>query len=662
MTVTFAPSSYDFGDVAIGSTAMVSITATNDAASAVPLTAPSGGGFSMSPASASVPANGSVTVMITFAPGSTIGYSDVLAAGTDKCSIAGVGVTLTNTGSLKSLYIAVPDYGDSDFQRLNQTQENVKMTSFLRLGNFDYSTETDKSKELLNVMHLAGSPGDPRRQNIFGGPDSLKVGEWDGTDFPNMAPPFRKRGTSDLANYDSQTPSSAEFSAELAGNRDVFFLDDVRRRDVDVDPTLLANAKPDDLANDDVQGNGLTKDQRQRESAQLYTRGGWRDHSDGNRITTTYGDKIEVIRGNYKMIVMGRQDNPGDAQGWEVSGSHITDYAPGTMPGASYWLEWVPDYLGNSTSNAGVWLLANTTENVYQFSRNAGHFRTETWGSLNETYIGSETPPPDGATVATETGHGSGGHEPPARLPGIQYDTPLRKAAFDGVYDPLANPADALDPRARPAWEDDSTGMVRSNPHVISKTWAQRIDTWNGSELCPVPFISEVTWAADTESETHFSGTATEKTYGGVAKSYTDVTGIEEETKAGYTMSVTEIGAVNEATTVGTSTAVTVAGGQNELTIAGTQNEFTVAGVQMGANLAALHMEADLTGIHMELSANLLHAEIHGALLEVSMSAALLKAEYTPTLWQVMRKKSQSSLKSSTLCLRADIGIAEEDP
>jgi hypothetical protein len=50
---------------------------------------------------------------------------------------------------------------------------------------------------------------------------------------------------------------------------------------------------------------------RAAESAVLHTKGGWRDHSDGNRITTTRGDKVEVIRGNYKMVILGRQElNP----------------------------------------------------------------------------------------------------------------------------------------------------------------------------------------------------------------------------------------------------------------------------------------------------------------------------------------------------------------
>ena len=47
---------------------------------------------------------------------------------------------------------------------------------------------------------------------------------------------------------------------------------------------------------------------RQAETLKLLTKGGWWDHSGGNRITTTAGDKVEVIQGNYKMVVLGRQD------------------------------------------------------------------------------------------------------------------------------------------------------------------------------------------------------------------------------------------------------------------------------------------------------------------------------------------------------------------
>ncbi len=111
---------------------------------------------------------------------------------------------------------------------------------------------------------------------------------------------------------------------------DTAFIDDERNRGAgDVEPL-------------EAQGHGMTRDQRYGwHTKHLTTRGGWRDHSDGNRISTTYGDKLEVVRGNYKLIVMGRQDDPWSAQGHEWSGNHVQDWGQGTMPGASVTLEWI---------------------------------------------------------------------------------------------------------------------------------------------------------------------------------------------------------------------------------------------------------------------------------------------------------------------------------
>ena len=147
------------------------------------------------------------------------------------------------------------------------------------------------------------------------------------------------------------SPSATSFENFNGGATGAVFSDDVRTRAQDVkDTSVYQDSDTADygtytaaLACSDDPGNKLTMAQRQAESARLYSRGGWRDHSDGNRISTTYGDKVEVIRGNYKMIVMGRQDDTSQATGWEAGGSHIQDFAPGTMPGASYWLEWIND-------------------------------------------------------------------------------------------------------------------------------------------------------------------------------------------------------------------------------------------------------------------------------------------------------------------------------
>ena len=60
-------------------------------------------------------------------------------------------------------------------------------------------------------------------------------------------------------------------------------------------------------------------------TAELLTRGGWRQHTDGNHISTTRGDRVEVIFGNHKMVVYGRMNHPNNDWGetyWETSGGH----------------------------------------------------------------------------------------------------------------------------------------------------------------------------------------------------------------------------------------------------------------------------------------------------------------------------------------------------
>ena len=87
---------------------------------------------------------------------------------------------------------------------------------------------------------------------------------------------------------------------------------------------------PDPISNDPSNPSGVLtttnssgNDYRSGESARLHSKGGWRDHSDGNRITTTRGDKVEVIRGNYKLLVLGRTDNLSNAEGFDNSGGWI---------------------------------------------------------------------------------------------------------------------------------------------------------------------------------------------------------------------------------------------------------------------------------------------------------------------------------------------------
>lgn len=329
----------------------------------------------------------------------------------------------------KYLAIDVPDYEDS------VKSASSDKRSYLRLGAADPDWTGEPGADLVALAYLAGATGR----------ESAKDGNYDPlAEAPHVV-----------------TALSAILPDLTPGDVGDMFIDDQRERG-------LGNERAGGAP-----GHGFTEDERRAISARLHTDAGWRDHTDGNRISTTRGDKVEVVYGNYKLVVLGRQANPELAQGWEANGNHVQDFADGTMPGASVTVEWVPDTTygsgnadGGSDDRAkGAWLLQNSTERVYQYSRNAGNFRQQNWGDLLETYTGSENPENLGTTDDA----------------GLQGHPTFRDQA-------LGNKSSSA-PTA------SSIGLPRGNPTIIERTWAAKMDSQWGSESLPVPEITEVTHA-----------------------------------------------------------------------------------------------------------------------------------------------------------------------
>lgn len=454
---TIEPASEDFGEVTVGATSSsTTFTITAQAPLSVVFRDDSNG-FTASPALLTLAKGDTQQIAVTFEPSARTVYNASFIAdfdGTEQVigTVRGSGVQKvpadTETVEGESYLCRVADFTSSKFERANGGQNVETMTAFLRIGSFDLTDESARSLELLDLIPQAGAASNP-----------------------------------------SGLTSSVQIVAEN-GEFGTIFADDVRTRPQDVErlgqteAVFGENTQP--LGTEDDPGNKLTLEQRHRESSRLYSRGGWRDHSDGNRISTTYGDRVDVVRGNYKLLVMGRQDNVDEAIGWEAGGSHVQDYAPGTMPGASFWLEWIndPRYYAplfgpngdldeQQASQKGLWLLVNTTENVYEYARYAGNFREERWGDVIETYVGSENPPQRGA-FALDSLEGTKGHEPIKRLDDRNYDLPEEHKASNEL-------------RNVPLWTDDNIGKVRSNPHIIERTWAERIDRTQGSKATPIP-------------------------------------------------------------------------------------------------------------------------------------------------------------------------------
>lgn len=185
---------------------------------------------------------------------------------------------------------------------------------------------------------------------------------------------------------------------------------------------------------------------RKAETAKLHTRGGWRDHTDGNRIVTTRGDKVEVIRGNYRLVVLGRYDDPRDAEGrsilpgWDASGGHIDETS--LVVAQKTEIAW-------KRRHGGTWHTLETTTKSDTHVVSTGDSESHFFGHHRRTQVGSEHP--TGAW-----------HEP-----------------------------------------EDCAGGCRGNPKVLSRVWASDLDSQTGSEACRVPVIEDITWATTLRAETH---------------------------------------------------------------------------------------------------------------------------------------------------------------
>jgi hypothetical protein len=446
------------------------------------------------------------------------------------------------TAKGKYLLISVPDFGDDTVG----DRKGQPMTSYLRLGAASTTWDTDPGGDLARKV----------------------------LEYPEHGGRLAAYGATIGSETDPRAPE----------NPDTPFVGDLRTTD--------------------GSDGYIPPEKRKEQSDALFTRGGWRDHSDGNRVTTTFGDKIEVIRGDYKMLVLGRRDDFAQAAGWDASGGHIQDFA-NSMPGASARVEYRQD------KHTGVWHLENNMQQFVQTTSYAGDFFEHWWGNQKESTIGSEAPP----------------------WPG--------------------------DPSFRP---DDAP---RNNPIIIDKTWASRIESYTGSSAWRIPLIKEETFAHKTESLTDVATTSVETTkVGELMSSYTGTSSariprIVEETWAEETESTTNVvGLILENTTAGSMTSMTSAGIIAESTNAGAKTEITLVGATASLTVAGIAVEATIAANQTELFIGT-HIEIDlSAKLELILSP---KTQLTiPDEVETRLTRLETTLKKTRVALE-DTRVALED-
>jgi hypothetical protein len=144
----------------------------------------------------------------------------------------------------------------------------------------------------------------------------------------------------------------------------------------------------------------LTKELRGDSAASIAPRGGWRDHTDGNRIVTVRGDRVDVVMGNYKRVIMGRvaessvygtdETSPLKESSWEVSGGHIFEKTS-TGVAALKSIEWVKESGDVDGDRAPRWKVVEKTAKGDTVTRYSG--RVQEWfnGPWQKTVVGIDS-------------------------------------------------------------------------------------------------------------------------------------------------------------------------------------------------------------------------------------------------------------------------------
>ena len=492
-TITFDPSSLSFGNVTTGDAPSLALTITSSSDQTVSLTL-AGAGFTVSPSSPIVPAQthpapnradltpqplpGVVVVTVTFSPTAAQSYTGTITgADGSTCNLSGAGVTptpvadpnqfmsesgTTATAGDKYFEIAVPDFA------LNGSGTNAG-NSFVRLGVFPSSA--DDSPGFQNSLKLASLVGDPALIQAAEAPPTLDVANL----LSDPAALTQAGGPGPNLDTVPTVPGSFSDGSGIqttgyggAGDPDYLlgFADDTRVRGPSDDGTMSVNTlAPQTLLAGQVVSN--TAANRQQETLSLLTKGGWWDHSDGNRVTTTAGDKIEIIQGNYKLVVLGRQALPAQARQskGDTNYSNLVDNAFITDVSGGHFQEQYPSptpcikTIEYSQDDTGEWTLYQDNSIGQLITKLKGRTVDLFQGASRDSYVGldpSDSAPISGSAIVSD-----------------------------------AN-----------AWVPDTS----LDPVITSKTWAQRIMTYVGSVGKPVPEILTLTFADAVQDSKFVTG------------------------------------------------------------------------------------------------------------------------------------------------------------
>ncbi len=364
--------------------------------------------------------------------------------------------------------------------------------SFVRMGTFPSLTDA-----------AAGPPGFPKSLELakLVADDSITANTpRSGDDNPDTVP-FTANAGHGLDSYHAGGDSNY-----LLG-----FADDTRHHAMDVGSSeALSNLKT--LTNGSAVDN--TRANRQTETSALLTKGGWWDHSDGNRISTTVGDKVEVIQGNYKLVVLGRQplltstSTTDDATRFhnnafitDVSGGHFQEQYPSPTPCIK-----TVEY---SQNDQGEWTLYQDNGKGNLITKLKGRTVDMFEGWKRETYVGTSSgdgslnPEIISKTWAQRSESWTGSDDKPVAKDVTSYTFAQR------VYSQVGSEKTPIGTSTEAADGNLSAGVGDGDKpgDITSKTWAQRIRSYTGSVTTPVVHMFSLTYALEIENYTFAAST-----------------------------------------------------------------------------------------------------------------------------------------------------------
>lgn len=260
----------------------------------------------------------------------------------------------------------------------------------------------------------------------------------------------------------------------------------------------------------DAAAPGTTATSALELSKELIGRGGWRDHTDGNRISTTRGDCVEVIGGNYKLIVLGRVAQEWDPAGLgeattsssvgrtrqEVSsGGHYNEST--STPGEVVSITW------STTHEDGTWTTVEQTDHGDVKSIYRGYIEEYYFGPSIETNVGDATTA-YGIEAGYDTGPQTSAGAHSADEPNITEKTYARSIKRQEHYDTFKDKTTI-----------NGTGKKEETLHVKSKAHSKAVYQ-KITDLKRQCFFKESLYATNHNSTTGFSGWKRSYTLAGV--------------------------------------------------------------------------------------------------------------------------------------------------